>query len=76
MEGKMNKTIKILFFGLIITVFGCSDDKASSTQQAPASKAETMATSEPTMEEESAMDSMDVSPWASLEQEVIYYTDE
>ncbi|MCZ6527004.1 MAG: hypothetical protein O6928_10725 [Gammaproteobacteria bacterium] len=66
----MNKTIKILFFGLIITVFGCSDDKASSTQQAPASKAETMATSEPTM------DSMDVSPWASLEQEVIYYTDE
>jgi len=72
----MNNTIKILFFSLIMTVFGCSDDKESSAQQAPASKAETMATSEPTMEKEPAKDSMDVPPWASLEQEVIYYSDE
>lgn len=50
-----------------MTVFGCSDDKASSAKQAPTSKAETMAASEPTME---------VPPWASLEQEVIYYSDE
>jgi len=78
----MNKTIKILFFSLVMTVFGCSDDKASSTQEGPAPKAETMATSEPMMKEEPKMeeeakkDSMDVSPWASLEQKVIYYADE
>ena len=70
----MNKLIKIIFFSLIMMLFACSDDKASSMQEAP--EAETKAASEATMEEESAMDSMEVPPWASLEQEVIYNTGE
>ena len=79
----MNTTIKILFFSLVITIFGCSDDKASSAQQAATTtKSAKMATPEPVMaekpkmEEEAKMDSMEVPPWASLEQEVIHYAEE
>ena len=69
----MNKILNIIFISLIMMVLGCSDDKASNTQPTPAPKVETAAVAEPVMEEEPAME---VPPWASLEQEVIYNSDE
>ena len=77
----MNRLLRYNLIIIVLAIFGCSDDKTGSQQQtstpAPAPAMEKMAESAPEMEEETtAESSMEVPPWASLEQEVIYYNDE